>query len=80
MLEREVKIGGLYRHFKGHIYEVIAIAKDSENLKDKVIYKNIDTNELWVRDKKNFLSLLDKSKYTDVCQKYRFELISENAN
>ena len=77
MLEREVKIGGLYRHFKGHVYEVIAIAKDSENLKDKVIYKNIDTNELWVRDKEEFLSFVDKKKYPNVEQKYRFELKSE---
>ena len=76
MLEREVKIGSIYKHFKGHIYEVIAIGKDSEDLSLKVVYKNVDTNEVWIRDKNDFLSFVDKNKYPDVLQEYRFELVS----
>ncbi len=75
MLEREVKIGGTYRHFKGHTYIVIGIARDSETLDDMVVYKNIDNDDMWVRDKKMFLSKVDRDKYPDIQQEYRFELI-----
>lgn len=75
MLEREVKIGCLYKHFKGTIHKVICFAKDSENLEEKVVYTHEDTGEVWVRDKKEFLSEVDHNKYPDVLQKYRFEEI-----
>ena len=77
MLEREVKVHGVYKHFKGHVYEVIGIARDSDTLDEKVVYKNIETGELWLRDVEEFLSLVDKNKYPDVEQKYRFELLEE---
>ena len=77
MLERKIKINGIYKHFKGHIYKVIGIAKDSEDLKEKVVYQNIKTKELWLRDEKDFLSLVDKEKYPNIKQTYRFELIKK---
>ncbi len=77
MLERKIKIGGIYKHFKGHIYKVIGIAKDSEDLTEKVVYQNVETNELWLRDEKDFLSLVDKEKYPNIKQTYRFELIKK---
>ena len=76
MLEREVKINGIYRHFKGTLHKVICIAKDSETLEEKVVYTHEDTNEVWIRSKIEFLSGVDKVKYPDVEQKYRFEEIS----
>lgn len=69
---REVKIGK-YRHFKGDIVEVIAVALDSETLEEKVVYKHKD--KIWVRDKKMFLSNVDKEKYPEIKQIYRFEEI-----
>ena len=75
MLEREVKEGQVYRHFKGSIHKVICIAKDSETLEEKVIYTHEDTGEIWVRERNEFLSKVDKVKYPDVDQEYRFELI-----
>ena len=74
MSERKVKINKIYKHFKGHKYKVIGIGKDSETLEEKVIYQNIETDEIWIRNKKEFLSLVDKNKYPNVTQKYRFEL------
>lgn len=77
MLERKIKIGGIYKHFKGHIYKIIGIAKDSEDLKEKVVYQNTETGELWLRDEEEFLSPVDKEKYPNIEQIYRFELIEE---
>lgn len=72
-MEREIKIGKKYKHFKGSIMEVIAIAKHSETLEDLVIYRHVDTNEVWARPIDMFNSLVDNIKYPDVEQKYRFE-------
>ncbi len=72
---REVKEGEKYRHFKGDICEIIAIAKDSEDLSPKVVYKH--KGEYWVRSYDMFLSEVDHKKYPDVKQKYRFEKIEE---
>ncbi|MBR1417216.1 MAG: DUF1653 domain-containing protein [Bacilli bacterium] len=68
---REVKINCFYKHFKGMIVKVLLIAKDSEDLSEKVVYSH--DNEIWVRDKNEFLSLVDKKKYPNIKQKYRFE-------
>ena len=68
---REVKAGKKYKHFKGDIITVICIAKDSETLKEQVVYEH--NGQTWVRDKEMFLSKVDKEKYPNVEQVYRFE-------
>lgn len=73
----EVIVGKTYRHFKGMTIKVLCIAKDSESLKELVIYEHMDTKEIWARDKEMFLSKVDKEKYPDVKQEYRFELIHD---
>lgn len=70
---REIIKGKQYRHFKGDIITVICIAKDSETLKDQVVYEH--NNQIWVRDKEMFLSRVDKEKYPNIEQEYRFEEI-----
>ena len=73
---RKIKIGAKYKHFKGKIVEVLMLAKDSEDLKDLVVYKH--DNEIWVRSMDEFLSEVDHNKYPEVKQKYRFEKIKED--
>lgn len=73
---REVKVNGVYRHFKGNIYLVIDIAFDSETKEEMVIYRALyGEKALWVRSLKMFLSEVDKEKYPEVTQQYRFELV-----
>ena len=76
-MEREVKPGQIYRHFKGTIHKVICIAKHSETKEDLVIYTHEEDNEIWARPLNMFLSEVDHEKYPDVKQKYRFEEITE---
>lgn len=68
---KEVKLGK-YKHFKGEIYEVIAVAKHSETLEELVIYKN-DKGETWARPKEMFLDQIKKEKYKGP----RFEYIGD---
>ena len=75
-MDRTVKKGDVFKHFKGMNVEILEIAKDSETLEDVVVYRHLGTNELWVRPLKMFLSKVDKNKYPDINQEYRFEKIS----
>lgn len=74
---REVKIKGIYKHFKGDYYIVEDIANDSETCKKIVVYRALyGDGQLWVRPIDSFLSEVDHEKYPNVKQKYRLELQS----
>lgn len=76
-MKRVIKEGKLYKHFKGTLMKVLYIAKHSETEELLVIYKHLDTNEVWARPYNMFNSLVDKEKYPDIEQKYRFEEVDE---
>ena len=67
-----IKVGEKYRHFKGNIIEVVAIAKHTETLEELVIYKN--SENIWARPVSMFLSEEDISERVDniTGQKKRF--------
>ena len=70
-----IQIGRIYRHFKGDYYLVEAVAKDSETSTDMVIYRKLyGDGGLWVRPLSMFLSKVDRDKYPEVSQEYRFQL------
>lgn len=79
-MEREIKVGNVYKHFKGHVYKVVEIAYDSEvydednpELSKVVVYQDVENGKCWVRPYQMFNSLMDNEKYPGVKQKYRFE-------
>lgn len=57
-MSQDLKIGGIYRHYKGKTYRVIDLAKHSESLEWMVIYECLYENpegKIWVRPREMFL-------------------------
>ena len=72
---QELKINGIYKHFKGDYYLVVDVANDSETQEPFVVYRRLyGDGSLWIRPMDMFLSEVDHEKYPNVEQKYRFEL------
>ena len=50
-----------YRHFKGGLYRLVGIAKDSETLEDLVVYQALyGDHQLWVRPKAMFFGQVER--------------------
>ena len=77
----KVKIGKVYRHFKGNYYFVENIAYDSETQERMVVYKPLyhraDEKNIWIRPEKMFLEEIPNRPDNVTGQKFRFELVEE---
>ncbi len=72
---QEIIKGRIYRHFKGDYYLIEDIALHSESGEKMVVYRQLyNEGTLYVRPYDMFCSLVDKEKYPEVKQTYRFEL------
>ena len=66
--------GEKYKHFKlGKIVTVIGLSRHTETEEITVVYEYEGT--IWNRPLEMFMSEVDKEKYPNVSQKYRFEKV-----
>ena len=48
---QEITTNKKYRHYKGTIYKIIALARHSETDEEMVIYQSQSTGDVWARPK-----------------------------
>lgn len=68
--------GQKYRHFKiGKIVTIVGISRHTETEEVSVVYNY--EGQIWNRPLEMFMSEVDRRKYPNVSQKYRFELVED---
>ena len=77
----EVKIGRVYRHFKGNYYFVENVDYDSQTQERMVVYKPLyqreDRKMIWVRPEKMFLEEIPERPDNITGQKNRFTIVDD---
>lgn len=70
------KTGEIYKHFKGNMYRIVAVATHTETYETLVVYQSLkDETKIFARPLPMFMSPVDAEKYPEVTQKDRFELV-----
>lgn len=77
MARRLLIINGTYRHFKGKKYTVLGTATHTEDHELLVVYSSKEDGKTWARPYDEFMSEVDREKYPESNQKYRFMLVEE---
>ena len=86
-MERNLHVGDIVQHFKRemvdqnstqYLYKIVAFAHHSETDEQLVVYEALyPPFKVCARPYDMFMSEVDRNKYPDVKQKYRFEIYAE---
>ena len=70
----DIVLNGIYRHYKGNYYKVIALGKHTETTEDLVVYMALyGNNDVWCRP----LNIWNNEIEIDGKKLKRFELIKD---
>lgn len=85
-MEDRIRVGDIVRHFKRelvsqegseYLYKVLAFASHSETGEKLVVYQGLYAPfKVCARPFDMFMSEVDREKYPDIKQKYRFEKVN----
>lgn len=72
MYDRAFQPGDTVQHFKGVFYKIVAIGTNTETEEKMVVYQSLKNKRVWIRPYEMFISKVDRDKYPNAYQPYRF--------